>query len=246
MIEIITFTGVDAGVPLTPKGKLADIARRYPQAEFGILVGSQTGMNADHGIFPSLAFINSFKQYCRRKNIRAAVHLCGAFARRVMGDGGPPDLIYRLCQGFDRVQLNLHGDSFNSARVNVKVAAIMKFAEKVECDRVILQHRAAWDTVPVQHPAVEYLFDLSEGSGIESFYQWPKPAPHLGRLGYAGGIGPYSIGRAVTFADQHPEARLWFDMESQIRLGGHFNLAAVLSVCEQVWRRPRPWVAESL
>ena len=39
MLELVTFTGVDAHTDLT---ELARIANEYPRAEFGVLVGSQT------------------------------------------------------------------------------------------------------------------------------------------------------------------------------------------------------------
>ena len=87
----------------------------------------------------------------------------------------------------------------------------------------------------MRHEKVEYLYDRSGGRGLDSFAQWPKPSPCLPRMGYAGGLGPDNIARAVAFADAFPEASLWFDMESRIRKGGLVDLAAVESVCSQAF-----------
>ena len=54
-------------------------------------------------------------------------------------------------------------------------------------------------------------------------------------MGYAGGLGPGNIGRAIEFADAHPEPALWFDMEGKLRPRGWFDLSVVRAVCAAVW-----------
>ena len=44
MTDMVTFTGVDSATSIDG---LAELSRRYPRVEFGVLVGSQLG-----GIFP--------------------------------------------------------------------------------------------------------------------------------------------------------------------------------------------------
>ena len=58
---------------------------------------------------------------------------------------------------------------------------------------------------------------------------------HGARVGYAGGIGPNNIDQALTFANQHPDAPIWIDMERNVRTSDNwFDLDKVRAVCEQV------------
>ena len=138
--------------------------------------------------------------------VQMAIHLCGQYSRMVMQDGGAPDEVYDLCRGFSRVQVNLHGDSFNPGRIAVAAQAVKRFADTVGCQRVILQHRGdGWHNIPVFHEKVEYLFDKSEGGGRAAFEEWPTPSSYLPHMGYAGGIGPETIDQAIDFALAHPD-----------------------------------------
>ena len=223
MLELVTFTGVDAHTDLT---ELARIANEYPRAEFGVLVGSQTG--GDNPIFPPIDIV------CALRNlggVNTALHLCGKDARIVAGETHTPHSLNLLCQGFGRVQVNLHGDGENSERVQVHDLEIRHFAQKVDTGSVILQHRGPWSEIPVDHPRIEYLFDLSEGRGEEGFEHWPDP-PGDRRVGYAGGLGPHNITRALEFAKRHPKAKIWFDMERNVRDQDYrLDLDMVREVC---------------
>ena len=230
MLDFLTFTGVDSKTFLKD---MLSIAQSYGKAhvEFGVLVGSHTG-ESDHGIFPPLHVVRAVKSLKRDYGMKIAIHLCGRYARMVMGDDGALDDVYDLCHGFSRVQVNLHGDSFNPGRIAVASQAIKRFADTVECQRVILQHRSGWQHIPVLHEKVEYLFDKSEGGGRVAFEEWPAPSPYLRRMGYARGIGPETIDKAIDFALAHPDSNLWFDMEGRIRYAGWLDLGAVDAVCE--------------
>ena len=229
MLDFLTFTGVDSE---TPMKDLLSIAQSYGKAhvEFGVLVGSHTG-ESSHGLFPPLQIVHAFRTLKRDYGMQMAIHLYGRYARMVMQDNGVPDEVYDLCNGFSRVQVNLHGDSFNPGRVTVTSQAIKRFADTVGCQRVILQHRGTWTYIPAYHEKVEYLFDRSEGGGRASFEEWPAPSPYLPRMGYAGGIGPETIETAIDFALTYPDSNLWFDMEGQIRYAGWLDLGAVEAVC---------------
>ena len=242
MLDFLTFTGVDRN---TSRKDMLSIAQSYGKAhvEFGVLVGSHSG-ESDHGIFPPLYVVHAFKSLKRDYGMKIAIHLCGRYAGMVMQDGGTPDEVYDLCNGFSRVQVNLHGDSFNPGRVAVASQAIKRFADTVKCESVILQHRSNWQTIPVYHEKVEYMFDRSEGGGRAAFEEWPAPSPHLSRMGYAGGIGPETIDKAIDFALAHPDANLWFDMEGRIRFAGWLDIGAVEAVCATYKRyAERPSVA---
>ena len=164
MIEIITFTGVDESTDLE---ELREVAERYPRAEFGVLFGSQTSP-----IFPPLETVRALRDL---RGVNTALHLCGTHARQAAGEEPREQGLIPLANGFGRVQVNLHGDTDNPARVSVDPARIRKFAEQTGTDSIILQHRGPWEDVPLDHPRVEYLFDLSEGSGEEGFERWPEP-----------------------------------------------------------------------
>ena len=238
-IELLTFTGVDRGTRLRD---LTGIAREYSKVEFGVLIGSQAG-----GIFCTLEEAEEFKSFCRFQGIPSALHLCGQYARMVMDASGPVrSRVYNLlgvCNGFNRVQINLHGDYWDPNRIDVTTENARWFVNAVthndNVDSVIIQHRGPWQDVPLRHPKVEYLFDLSEGRGAEDFDAWPEPDAGLGRVGYAGGLGPHNIDRAVAFSRKHSEARLWFDMESNVRAAGAFSLSKVAMVCARVWASAR-------
>ena len=224
MIEIITFTGVDAHTDLTG---LARIAREYPGAEFGVLFGSQTWKH-NNPIFPPVETVRALRNL---QGVNTALHLCGQYARRVAGSGPMGLGLTVLARGFGRVQINLQGDAWDPGRVRGTAEAVRRFAEETETGSVILQHRSPWEDAPVDHPRIEYLFDLSEGRGEESFKHWPDP-PGGRRAGYAGGLGPRNIHRALEFAERHPESRIWFDMERNIR-DAHYrlDLETVWEVC---------------
>ena len=96
----------------------------------------------------SLHIVRAVKNLRLDYGVQVAIHLCGRYSRMVMQDDGAPDEVYDLCNGFSRVQVNLHGDSFNPGRIAVASQAVKRFADTVGCQRVILQHRGGWGTDP--------------------------------------------------------------------------------------------------
>lgn len=235
-IEILTFTGVDTK---TDMERLQDIQNRYPRVEFGILIGSNTSHGQDNGIFPPWQAVLVFRDICRLRGTRCAIHLCGSHARSVMQHNDPSGQLMALCSDFSRVQVNLHGDFWYQNDVEVNGQLVMNFAEKLTDGRgsvetVILQHREGFANVPLLHDRVEYLFDQSGGAGVAAFDKWPYPSA-LRRTGYAGGLGPHNIHWAIKFAKEHSRFPLWFDMESNIRKDGWLDLDAVEDVCGQVF-----------
>ena len=233
MIEKVTFTGVDNSTPLMT---LIDLADKYPGAEFAVLVGNSTNKNEDRR-FPSLSTIRDLRDLGADGGLNTSLHLCGRFSRAVVAGAGPSGEIYKLCDGFGRVQINMASRAFSNGRRQSTVTAVERFVGRVGCDSVILQHRGHWSDVPMLHPRVEYLFDRSGGRGQETFTHWPAPSGQMARIGYAGGIGPHNIEAALVFAEQNPDARLWFDMETRVRDDDDwFDLEAIEQVCQAVWR----------
>ena len=239
MLDIITFTGVD---DKTPMDALREIAEEYPRVEFGVLIGDRTG-DRQAPIFPPFGTVNKLKSSGREMGFRTAIHLCGTFARMALNrtpDGN--DDILEIVKGFDRVQVNLHPDSHSTEIKNTELQTatkrLIQFSDDMEPERLILQHRTSWDNVPTKHGRIEYLYDQSEGRGLDGIDKWPKPFPDLPRMGYAGGIGPYTIGRAMDFVNSYPESHIWLDMEGRIRRpsDGRLDLKAVEAVCKVAFR----------
>ena len=229
MLDLLTFTGVDE---FTALDKLAALAERYPKVEFAVLVAGWAGSRRSHTRYPSLERIFTFRDWGRDRRMNTAVHLCGRWARGALEQGAsavPRATAAALCAGFGRVQLNLpDGFLVNDAD---KRAALDRFAEEVGCANVIVQRRRAHERAPATHPKVEYLFDLSAGTGRESFDEWPAPRAHEHKCGYAGGIGPASIERALEFVDRHHARPVWLDMESNVRTNDRLDVDAVEQVC---------------
>ena len=229
MIDHITFTGVDEK---TSFRHIVNLNKLYPKVEFAVLVGSQTGIPRAP-IFPRLEFVYEFKDFCIREDIQGSIHLCGQFARAVYEGEMATRSIYQLCGGFYRVQVNISQTILMAPHSAVPLR-LAGFAESVYAEAVILQHQRHWSQVPVKHPFIEYLFDPSGGRGISSA-AWPAPISGLGRIGYAGGLGPDNIDRALSVAKDYPGIPLWFDMESGLRTNGLFDLDKVHEVCIKVW-----------
>ena len=215
--------------------ELRRIADQYTHVEFAVLLGTNTRGTMEtgsHPLFPPIPVIQEVKALGPKVN--TAIHLCGTYARATMKEGPMHRQTLKFAEGFGRVQVNLHGDRGDPSPIDVTPNAFCHFVDNVKAERVILQHRGPWGTIPLNHPKVEYLFDVSEGRGQESFELWPEP-PLCKRVGYAGGLGPHNIRLATEFAALHPRAHLWLDMESQIRTFNRFDLDKVRAVCKAVF-----------
>ena len=73
------------------------------------------------------------------------------------------------------------------------------------------------------------LQDESGGRGIDCIARWPDVAT---RAGFAGGIGPGNVARAVHHVQRQPEGS-WIDMESGVRTAGWFDVGLVIRT---IWR----------
>ena len=186
----ITFTGVDVETDLA---RLRALAAQYPSVEFAVLAGSKTGLA---NRFPPQSVI----QYIAETVTRTALHLCGRFSRDV--NAGRFDEAAWLADGFGRIQVNATRYSLSN------IGAFQRQIGKP----VIVQWRGANMEIP---PGVEVLFDASGGRGIENFDRWPRSIGGT-RCGYAGGLGPANIRRAVEFS-MRQDVDVWLDMETGVR-----------------------------
>ena len=218
----------------------------------GILVGSDTGLvyPAENVIFPPLPLVRYTQEQAKAGKARFALHLCGTYSRNIFEKESHEYGYYaylkllELCAGFQRVQVNLHGDAFNPNDIQVRTHSLKTFIDDVECEKVILQHRTSWNKVPMHHPKLEYLFDRSGGRGQVGFHHWPEVpvlVPNrMERVGYAGGIGPDTIDQAMNwlnfnyFTPGNEQAHVWFDMEGRIRTYGCLDLDKVQKVLDRI------------
>ena len=100
MIEVVTFTGVDAKTDLD---EVVRLAMKYPFAEFGVLIRSITDQGNPR--FPSLRVISDLN--VRLPSWQKAIHLCGIHAQAAAGPGPRPMWAYVANNGFGRIQINL-------------------------------------------------------------------------------------------------------------------------------------------
>ena len=173
MLELLTFTGVDAWTPIPV---LADIAQTYPSVEFGVLVSGGSG--GKNTIFPSMEIVEDLKVAGREKGFKTAIHLCGYYARMTTSGVVDPKLT-NLCSGFDRVQVNLRPGVLMSG--GEPIERVAEFADNAPCDTVILPHHRGWGELPIiGSDKIEYLFDRSAGRGTGRFRFVADPNPRYG------------------------------------------------------------------
>ena len=203
--------------------ELQDLAKEYPFVEFGVLVGSKSGKGYPR--YPAKVVVDHFKRECCGK-INTAIHLCGTYSRNVMFGGGPSfDHSVVICDGFDRVQINAKKFIWDS---------VYAFADSVSCFKVVIPYRNMHIHYPNLNSKLEFLYDASGGQGKDTINQWPKPNITNHRIGYAGGISPDNIDRALAFCDRFPDVDMWLDMESGIRTNDWLDLNKVRQICEAV------------
>lgn len=175
---------------------------------------------------PGRRWIREWVTKANRAGVATAIHLCGARSRAArnrdwqeLGD---------LASGFGRVQVNLP-----PAERGAATPALEDFARFLQ-RRVVVQHDGPWDTSAAARCAnLDLLADGSGGRGVPGFESWPPPRKK--RLsGYAGGIGPATIRRALEFAARRPERRIWIDMETGIRTADRFDMTKAVTVCAEV------------
>ena len=191
--------------------------------------GDETGMGRNP-IFPPVETVRALRDL---EGVNTSLHLCGRYARKAAGEepdgagaeipgqglrpgpGEPPRGRGKSRQRQDR------------PRQNQELRRADREPAASSCST-----GAHGRTYPWTIPGIEYLFDLSEGAGVEGFERWPEP-PEGRRAGYAGGLGPHNILRALEFAGRYPEARIWFDMERNVRTPEYlFDLEKVREVCQ--------------
>lgn len=235
----VTVTGADNSVNYYD---LFDMAREYPFAEWGILLSKNS---EGFPRFPTWEWIEGCIAE-RPPEMHLSGHLCGSWVRDIVSGGTAfVDLKRDFSIGFDRYQLNFHGqqhtivdqDKFTEALVlltGVRQQPIIFQMDKVN---ELLYHWAhslyGRSRGIYAHP----LFDVSGGAGILP-KQWPQPMGEY--CGYAGGLSPDNLAEQLKLIQERIRNKdgslypIWIDAETHIRSRDdqRFDLSKVAAFLE--------------
>ena len=216
MINNITFTGVDQWCNLL---ELDTIARQASplRIEWAMLAGSSTGKSPR---FPDVDTIVRFRDRAAYRGTPAALHLCGRLARAVAA--GELDEVVDLGTGFGRIQVNAASHDYD---------LLAELARRTGAT-VIAQQQDGFTKDGPPADGLEYLDDGSGGRGISQVDGWSTAWKDV-RCGYAGGIGPGNVGKAMRRAAAAGGADAWIDMESHIRTAERLDTRKVSDVIQE-------------
>ena len=230
METIVTFTGIDSRTDI---GRLIDLQKKYPEAEFGVLF-SET-RNGKENRYPEF---KPLMQELNSLNLNIAVHVCGRQVQKIIDNGGlsydtpiDHDLIRFTGGCIKRIQLN-----------GIKIDALKQpnLTAPFGVDFIIQQNTtkpSIIDALGRLTGRFSILVDNSGGLGVESRFDPFKVQRNdcLFRVGYAGGIGPDNVMRKLGEIALLRTNDWWIDMESRVRTDDWFDLDKVQSVLEQMF-----------
>ena len=230
MITQVTFTGIDARTDI---GRLADIQKRYPFVEFGVLMSRSR--QGKENRYPDLSLLERLEGL----GLNLSCHVCGSLAREIIlenqtrrfarySDASLRDYLGRFISLFKRVQLNvaeakdLPKDTLIWIPYGIEELIIQENPTKLHFRNITFMGNF--------EPA--HLMDASGGRGKETDF---IPCLWDARTGYAGGLNPENIIRqiqpllrvkpSIEYKDD-----FWIDMESGVRTDDWFDLNKVESV----------------
>ncbi len=230
MITQVTFTGIDAHTDI---GRLADIQKRYPFVEFGVLVSRSR--QGKENRYPQLSLLERFEGL----GLNLSCHVCDSLAREIIlenqtrrferySDASLRDYLGRFMSLFKRVQLNI------AEAEDLPEETFIWIPYGIE--ELIIQHNPTQlqfrNITYIENFELAHLMDASGGRGKETNF-----IPHLWdkRTGYAGGLNPENIIRQIQpLLKVKPSIEyrndFWIDMESGVRTHDWFDLNKVESV----------------
>jgi hypothetical protein len=210
-LTTVTITGVDER---THAYDLCELHADFPFVEWGVLLSaSREGKDPR---YPAQWWIQSLLD--RTDGLPLAGHLCGSYSRDAISGAflwaiEHPEQFRR----FRRLQLN-------GAKWGIETAArLSKYKDRFPAKEFIVQV----DWFPNgQFDDLAFLLDRSGGRGVE-ITKFPAP-PDGVRCGYAGGLGPDNLEKALAAITALPgDGAVWVDMESQVRTDDWLDLAKV-------------------
>lgn len=213
-----TLTGIDTDVDLR---ELQKISERFPFVEWGVLYRGSAEADPTLGNrYPALEWIETFKCFAQRSQIKTSIHLCGAAVREFLERARNPDDGVGITSGFGRIQLN-----FNHQRDPIDLASLEE-AIRGSSAPVITQHNSANAEVEASIRTLNHhvLFDASGGRGLLP-QDWPAPLPGMKLCAYAGGLGPENLTVEIRRIEAAARGEgFGVDMESSLRTDDRFDL----------------------
>lgn len=225
-LKHITFTGLDAN---TSVSDLVEIQKKYPIAEFGVLMSKNWETNGNR--YPNPELVQRFMD----QGLNLSAHLCGHLAREAYkGHFEPVISVYQAFEhpDFKRVQLNV------SPYENIYLQAdTLKL--KVDKEFIIQQrsptllYSQAFNRFEEKNPntKVTMLVDPSGGRGIDDGLDIIATDR---KIGYAGGINEDNVENKLrTLISLDTINDFWIDMESGVRTNDWFDINKVVNVLEK-------------
>lgn len=239
-LDRVTITGADDSVnPLD----LIRLSEEFPFVEWGILASASNSIGMSR--YPTLAWIDVFREAAIANGVRPSMHLCGRWVRLIlMGDIDP--IVFQLTNGFARVQLNFKPEKAQ-CDPDAALAALLRIrdASFFQSGLQFIFQMDEYGNDHLNDICLEYvnvygepsnmfgLFDMSGGKGIMPA-EWPQPIYKADEVydyhGYAGGLGPDNLAEQIPLIGKAAgDCRIWIDMETKVRSGNdlRFDLAKV-------------------
>lgn len=221
-LRALGFCGADDSVH---PNMLVLLATAYPVVEFGIL------FRPDKEGTPRYASPSWVQRLVAQKptSMKLAAHLCSTRVNEVLAGNG--SFVTQLQEwGFQRIQINATAvNGVDTANMGLKVGNVLKIMLQHPSVEFIVQKNdetePLWQGLLNDSEAsavgklpsnVCMLLDESKGTGVLAD-SWPAP-PADYDIGYAGGIGPDTIGNVLQKVQDVTAGRsVWIDMESRLR-----------------------------
>lgn len=224
-IKQITFTGVDENTDLE---RLYDIQRRYPLAEFGVLLSEKWKDNSNRYLNPELL------KHINPKYLNLSLHLCGKIARNALNQDW--SRVFELTGGtfemFKRCQLNV---SKEKPKFPVTLVSIPESLDELIIQQKSIDNMALFDSITDHSGKVSVLMDASGGNGIAGQLD---PVKLNTKVGYAGGLNPDNVEeklRNILTGYSDNDDPFWIDMETGVRTNDWFDLDKVEDVLEKCY-----------
>lgn len=220
----ISFIGIDKKTDIT---RLLQIAKKYPEVEFGFLCSDSITNFDTNNRYPKLILLQQLKN----KNINLSLHVCGRLARTVCQTGNFDEVkkfVGPYFDMFDRIQLNVVGSKFKKLITDTcgKQIIIQTNLNEPKSKETYEKFKAA------KLKNIVFLSDNSGGKGLNVDFDYFEGVDYQG---FAGGLNPNNILEKKEEIDILWEKDYWLDMESGIRTDNWFDLDKVEDICKKIF-----------
>lgn len=245
----VTITGIDETTDLD---ELRVLSTRYPFVEWGVLFTKPRAPYQTKPRFPGWDWIGRLEQAIAPPwaQLRVAFHCCGdAVGSLLRGERAAVYLPYNV---YERLQLNFHGLRARAHPTEFpRLLAALSLG--VRAGEVVFQigsdlSRLHLETYLEYYSNAVILYDQSGGEGQPPPNgAWPRAAmmddaDTLARHGYAGGLGPRTLGWELPrIHDAAQGCDYWIDMETHVRTDD--GIALDMGKVETCLRIAQEWIA---